>query len=81
MAKGSDCRAHHRAQTPLYFSDGLCVKVIVEQKDPNIDTVYDRRKNILSKRFTSLYDIHRSGTPPKLSAIHLEPRSGQKRKR
>lgn len=38
----------------------------------NIDTVYDRRKNWLSKGFAFLFEVHRSGEPPKLNAIHLE---------
>lgn len=36
----------------------------------NIDTVYDRRKSWLSKGFAFLFDVHRSGAPPKLNAIH-----------
>ena len=72
MAKGSDWRARHRAQTLLYFDDGLSANAIVALQDLNIDTVYDRRKNWLSKGFAFLYDVHRSGAPPKLNAIHLD---------
>jgi len=72
VAKGRDWQARHRAQTLLYFNDGLSAKAIVALQDLNIDTVYDRRKNWLSKGFAALYDMHRSGAPPKLNAIHLE---------
>jgi transposase len=72
VAKGSDWRARHRAQTLLYFDDGLSANAIVALQELNIDTVYDRRKNWLSKGFAFLYDEHRSGAPPKLNAIHLE---------
>jgi len=72
VAKGSDWRARHRAQTLLYFDDGLRAKDIVALQDLNIDTVYDRRKNWLSMGFAFLFDVHRSGAPPKLTAIHRE---------
>ena len=72
VAKGSDWRARHRAQTLLYFDDGLRAKDIVALQDLNIDTVYDRRKNWLSMGFAFLFDVHRSGAPPKLNAIHRE---------
>ena len=72
VAKGSDWRARHRAQTLLYFDDGLRAKDIVALQDLNIDTFYDRRKNWLSKGFAFLFDMHRSGAPPKLNAIHRE---------
>ena len=72
VAKGSDWRARHRAQTLLYFDDGLSANAIVALQDLNIDTVYDRRKNWLSKGFAFLYDVHRSGAPPKLNTIHLD---------
>ena len=72
VAKGSDWRARHRAQTLLYFDDGLSANAIVALQELNIDTVYDRRKSWLSKGFAFLYDEHRSGAPPKLNAIHLE---------
>ena len=72
VAKGSDWRARHRAQTLLYFDDGLSAKAIMALQDLNIDTVYDRRKNWLSKGFAFLFDVHRSGAPPKLNAIHRE---------
>ena len=72
VAKGSDWRARHRAQALLYFDDGLSANAIVALQDLNIDTVYDRRKNWLSKGFAFLYDVHRSGAPPKLNAIHLD---------
>ncbi len=72
VAKGSDWRARSRAQTLLYFNDGLSANAIVVLQDLNIDTVYDRRKNWLSKGFSFLYDVHRSGAPPKLNAIHLD---------
>ena len=72
VAKGSDWRARHRAQTLLYFDDGLSANAIVALQDLNIDTVYDRRKNWLSKGFAFLYDVHRSGAPSKLNAIHLD---------
>ena len=47
-------------------------KDIVALQNLNIDTVYDRRKHWLSKWFAFLYDVHRSGAPPKLNAIHRE---------
>jgi transposase len=72
VAKGKNWQARHRAQTLLYFDDGLRAKDIVTLQSLNIDTVYDRRKNWLSKGFACLYDVHRSGAPPKLKAIHLE---------
>ncbi len=72
VAKESDWRARQRAQTLLYFNDGWSAKTIVAQQDLNIDTVYDRRKNWLSKGFAFLFDVHRSGAPPKLNAIHLD---------
>ncbi len=72
VAKESDWRARQRAQTLLYFNDGWSTKAIVAQQDLNIDTVYDRRKHWLSKGFAFLYDVHRSGAPPKLNAIHLD---------
>ncbi len=72
VVKGRDWQARHRAQTLLYFSDGLSTKAIVAQQNLNLDTVYDRRKNWLSKGFAVLYDVHRSGAPPKLNAIHLD---------
>jgi len=72
VTKGSDWRSRHRAQTLLYFDDRLSAKAIVALQGLNIDTVYDRRKNWLSKGFAFLYDVHRSGAPPKLNAIHLE---------
>ena len=72
VAKGIDWRARQRAQTLLYFHDGLSAKLIVAQQELNLDTVYDRRKNWLSKGFACLYDVHRSGAPPKLNAIHRD---------
>jgi transposase len=72
VAKGRDWQARHRAQTLLYFNDGLRAKAIVALQGLNIDTVYDRRKNWLSKGFAFLFDVHRSGAPPKLNAIHRE---------
>jgi transposase len=72
VAKGSDWRARHRAQTLLYFDDGLRANDIMALQCLNIDTVYDRRKNWLSKGFAFLFDVHRSGAPPKLNAIHRE---------
>ena len=72
VAKGSDWRARHRAQTLLYFDDGLRANDIMALQDLNIDTVYDRRKNWLSMGFAVLFDVHRSGAPPKLNAIHRE---------
>jgi len=72
VEKGRDWRARHRAQTLLYFDNGLKAKEIVTLQDLNIDTVYDRRKNWLLKGFACLYDVHRTGAPPKLKAIHLE---------
>ena len=72
VAKRSDWRARQRAQTLLYFNDGWSAKAIVAQQDLNIDTVYDRRKNWLSKGYAFLYDVHRNGAPPKLNAIHLD---------
>jgi transposase len=72
VAKGRNWQARHRAQTLLYFDDGLRAKDIVTLQNLNIDTVYNRRKNWLSKGFAFLYDVHRSGAPPKLNAIHLE---------
>ena len=41
-------------------------------QDLNTDTVYDRRKNWLSQGFAFLYDMHRSGAPPKMNAIHYD---------
>ncbi len=67
VAKGSDWRARHPAQTLLYFDDGLSAKAIMALQDLNIDTFYDRRKNWLSKGFAFLFDMHRSGAPPKLN--------------
>jgi transposase len=72
VAKGSNWRARQRAQTLLYFNDGLSAKDIMALQDLNIDTVYDRRKNWLSQGFAFLYDLHRSGAPPKLNAIHYD---------
>ena len=72
VAKGRNWQARHRAQTLLYFDDGLKAKDIVALQNLNIDTDYDRRKNWLSKGLAFLYDVHRSGAPPKLNAIHLE---------
>ncbi len=72
VAKGRDWQARHRAQTLLYFNDGLRAKAIMALQDLNIDTVYDRRKNWLLKGFAALYDVHRSGAPSKLKAIHLD---------
>jgi transposase len=72
VAKGSDWRARHRAQTLLYVDDGLRANDIVVLQGLNIDTVYDRRKNWLSKGLAFLFDVHRSGAPPKLNAIHRE---------
>jgi len=72
VAKGSNWRVRQRAQTLLYFNDGLSAKDIMALQDLNIDTVYDRRKNWLSQGFTFLYDMHRSGAPPKLNAIHYD---------
>ena len=72
VAKGSDWRARHRAQTLLYFDDGLRANDIMALQNLNIDTVYDRRKNWLSKGFAFLFDVHRSVAPPKLNAIHRE---------
>ena len=57
VAKGSDWQARHRAQTLLYFNDGLSAKAIVALQELNIDTVYDRRKNWLSRGFAVLYDV------------------------
>jgi len=42
VAKGSDWRARQRAQTLLYFHDGLSAKAIVALQNLNLDTVYDR---------------------------------------
>jgi len=50
VAKESDWRARHRAQTLLYFNDGWSAKVIVAQQELNLDTVYDRRKKWLIMR-------------------------------
>ena len=72
VAKGRNWQARQRAQTLLYFDEGLRAKDIVTLQNLNIDTVYDRRKIWLTKGFACLYDVHRSGAPPKLSAIHLE---------
>jgi len=72
VEKGSDWRARQRAQTLLYFNDRWSAKAIVEQQDLNIDMVYDRRKNWLSKGYAFLYDVHRSGVPPKLNVIRLD---------
>jgi transposase len=72
VAKGRNWQAHYRAQILLYFDDGLSAKDIAALQDLNIDTVYDRRKDWLSKGFACLFDVHRSGAPPKLNAIHLE---------
>jgi len=72
VAKGSNWRVRQRAQTLLYFNDGLSAKDIMALQDLNIDTVYDRRKNWLSQGFTFLYDMHRSGAPPKLNVIHYD---------
>ena len=72
VAKGRDWQARQRAQTLLYFNNGLSAKDIMALQDLNIDTVYDRRKNWLSKGFAFLYDVHRCGAPPKLNAIHRE---------
>ena len=72
VAKGSDWRARHRAQTLLYFNDGLSARAIVSLQDLNLDTVYDRRKNWLLEGFSSLYDKHRSGAPSKMNAVHLD---------
>lgn len=72
VAKGTDWRVRHRAQTLLYFSDGWSAKAIGAQQNLNLDTVYDRRKNWLKEGFSSLHDKHRSGAPSKLAPIHLE---------
>ncbi len=72
VAKGRNWQARYRAQILLYFDDGLSAKDIAALQDLNIDTVYDRRKDWLSKGFACLFDVHRSGAPPKLNAIHLE---------
>ena len=72
VAKGSDWRVCHRAQTLLYFNDGLSAKAIMAQQELNLDTVYDRRKNWLLEGFSSLYDKHRSGAPSKMNAVHLD---------
>jgi transposase len=72
VAKGSNWRACQRAQTLLYFNDGLSAKYIMALQDLNIDKVYDRRKSWLSPGFAFLYDMHRSGAPPKLNAIHFD---------
>lgn len=72
VVKGRDWQARHRAQTLLYFNDGLSAMAIVALQDLNNDMVYDRRKNWLLKGYAILYDVHRSGAPPKLNAIHLE---------
>jgi transposase len=72
VAKGRDWQARHRAQPLLYFNDGLRAKTIVTLQDLNFDTVYDRRKNCLSKGFAALYDVHLSGAPSKVKAIHLD---------
>ena len=72
VAKGRDWQARQRAQTLLYFNNGLSAKDIMALQDLNIDTVYDRRKNWLSMGFAFLFDVHRSGAPPKLNAIHRE---------
>ncbi len=44
VAKGSDWRLRHRAQTLLYFNDVWNAKDIVARQELNLDTVYDRRK-------------------------------------
>jgi transposase len=72
VTKGRDWQARYRPQTLLYFNDGVSAKSIMALQYLNIDTVYDQRKNWLSKGYASLYDMHRSGAPPKLNAIHLE---------
>jgi len=72
VAKASDWRACHRAQPLLYFDDGMRANDIMALQNLNIDTVYDRRKNWLSKGLAFLFDVHRSGAPPKLNAIHRE---------
>ncbi|MEI6710620.1 MAG: IS630 family transposase [Actinomycetota bacterium] len=72
VAKGSDWRMRGRAQTLLYFSDGLSAKTIATLQDLNLDTVYDRRKHWLAEGFSSLADKHRSGAPSKLNSSHLD---------
>ncbi len=72
VKKGSDWRARERAQTLLYFGDGMRAKAIAAKQELNLDTVYDRRKHWLAEGFASLADKHRSGAPSKLSEAHRE---------
>lgn len=72
VEKGRDWRMRHRAQTVLYFGDGLRAKTIAERQNLHLDTVYDRRKHWLRQGYASLADKPRSGAPAKLSAAHKE---------
>lgn len=72
VEKGRDWRMRHRAQTLLYFGDGWRAKVIAQQQNLHLDTVYDRRKHWLANGFASLADKHRSGAPSKVSAAQRE---------
>ena len=70
--KGRDWRMRHRAQTLLHFDDGLQAKAIATQQNLHLDTVYDQRKHWLTAAFSSWAEKHRSGAPPKVSAVQRE---------
>lgn len=72
VERGRDWRMRHRAQTLLYFGDGWTAKVIADQQELHLDTVYDRRKHWLEGGFASLADKPRSGTPAKVSKAQRE---------
>lgn len=70
--KGRDWRMRDRAQTVLYFAEGWTAKAISIEQGLHLDTVYDRRKNWLTRGLLSLADKHRTGAPAKLNEGHKE---------
>jgi hypothetical protein len=71
IAKGRDWQVRHRAQTLLYFNDRLSAKAILALQDLNIDTVYERRKNWLSKGFAFLYEQDINNTTRSIIIYYL----------
>jgi transposase len=67
VARGQNWRERQRAQTLLYFDDGMSAAEAARLLDVHIGTVLRTRRNWFETGLDSLSDLPRSGAPRKIS--------------
>ena len=67
VARGQNWRERQRAQTLLYFDNGMSAVEVAQLLDVHVGTVLRTRRNWFEAGLDSLSDLPRSGAPRKIS--------------